>query len=651
MGIVLFLISIASFAQQRDTTRLTIQPVEVVGKNRVKIQPTTIPTQLIGKTDISQLGIQSMADAVRRFAGVTVKDYGGIGGLKTVSVRGFGAQHTAVAIDGITASNAQSGQIDIGQYSLENVSFVSLETGQSDDIFQPARNFASAALLNIVSQIPDFTDKPYAGIVRLKGGSFGQFNPYLSCAKKLSNSASLSLNGEYQHANGNYSFKFNNGASIEDRKRANSDVDIYRLECNFYKKWNKSELAFKSNYYDANRGLPGATISNNLTATERLITRNFSSQFTAKHNFSDKWSWKGAAQLNYMYERYSNANSGTKVTDRYRQYEYYTTSSLLYQPSENWKFSLAQDFAHSYLFSIFGQSALDSITYPNRIKAYRNSYLTALNTCYKSGKVTVVAGLLGAYFAENVNKGTASKDKKRVSPNISFGYDVSNDWLVRISYKDIFRVPSLNDMYYTQAGNSSLKPEIARQLNLGTTFRHNYGNDRLSFSVDGYYNNVKNKIVAVLKMFNSKMQNVGNVRILGTDTRIEYDKVLNKSMSLHFSGTYSYQNAENTDLKQQIIYTPQHSGNAAISWGNPWVNVAYSVVFCGSEWSQQYHSSLNKIDAYADQSVSLNKSFQWKKQHFRIQLDLLNLSNKNYEIIKNYPMPGRSFLLSGTWKI
>ncbi len=650
--VFLFTVTLSLHSQvKKDTTQLNLKEVQVTSQNTAKIQQTTVPMQVIGKTDISRLGVQSMADAVRRFAGVVVKDYGGIGGLKTVTVRGFGAQQTAVSVDGITTNDAQSGQIDIGRFALNNVASVSLEIGQSDNIFQPARNFASAAILNIVSQKPAFGEKSYIGNVGLKGGSFGQFNPSFFIASKLKKDLSISLNGDWQHADGNYPFKFDNGASIEHRKRLNSDVDIYRLENNLYKNWGeKGELVFRNSYYDANRGLPGAAISNNIYAAERLITRIFFSQLGAKYRLSHQFLWRAGAKINHSYERYSNTYNNVVVSDRYRQYEYYATSTLLYQPSVRWQFSVAQDFVHNYLYSMYGQSTLDPETYPDRLKAYRNASITALNAHYGTEKVTLQVGLLGAYYSDDLDKGTAAKDKKRISPSASLSYNISSDWMTRISYKDIYRVPTLNDTYYTQIGNTALKPEIARQFNLGTTFKHNTADDMLALSFDGYYNQVKDKIVARMKMFNAKMENVDNVRILGIDMKAVYEKNLNKKMRLYFSGTYSYQDAEDTDLKQQIIYTPEHSGNGSIALENPWVNISYSVTVCGSEWSQQYHTDLNKIDAYADQSVSLNKTFKFNAQELRVQLDLLNLSNKNYEIIKGYPMPGRSFVASGIWK-
>ena len=99
-----------------------IDEVTVTARRPLAKVTTGSPVQLINKEDIKNLGLQNMADAVRRFAGTNVRDYGGIGGLKTVSIRNLGAAHTAVSYDGVVVSNSQAGQIDIGRFSLDNVS-------------------------------------------------------------------------------------------------------------------------------------------------------------------------------------------------------------------------------------------------------------------------------------------------------------------------------------------------------------------------------------------------------------------------------------------------------------------------------------------------------------------------------------------------
>ncbi|MDR1222325.1 MAG: Plug domain-containing protein, partial [Tannerella sp.] len=149
--------AVCSVAQQRDSiTYRELSNVEVVEKVRPSVMREGAPIQLLNQTTFRRLGLQDLSEAIRRFSGVTVKDYGGIGGLKTVSVRSLGAQHTAVSYDGVTITDAQSGQVDISRFTLDNVETVSLSIGQADNIFQTARMYASAGALSITTQTPRF---------------------------------------------------------------------------------------------------------------------------------------------------------------------------------------------------------------------------------------------------------------------------------------------------------------------------------------------------------------------------------------------------------------------------------------------------------------------------------------------------------------
>ncbi|MDR2773355.1 MAG: TonB-dependent receptor plug domain-containing protein, partial [Tannerella sp.] len=144
--------------QAADTVKSRQLPeVEIVTYPRISVARQAAPLQILDGKSIIRLGIQDLSEAVRRFSGVTVKDYGGIGGLKTVSIRSLGAHHTAVGYDGVVISDAQSGQVDISRFTLDNVEMISLSMGQSDEIFQTARIYASAGALNIKTQKPRFS--------------------------------------------------------------------------------------------------------------------------------------------------------------------------------------------------------------------------------------------------------------------------------------------------------------------------------------------------------------------------------------------------------------------------------------------------------------------------------------------------------------
>lgn len=93
-----------------------LDDVVVLGKKRFK---ETIPAQILGPNELETLNSLSVADAIRFFSGVQLKDYGGIGGLKTIDIRSMGTNHMGVFYDGIQLGNAQNGQVDLGRFSLE----------------------------------------------------------------------------------------------------------------------------------------------------------------------------------------------------------------------------------------------------------------------------------------------------------------------------------------------------------------------------------------------------------------------------------------------------------------------------------------------------------------------------------------------------
>lgn len=203
-------LSTSLFAQQQrvDTARTYYIPeITVSDIYQTREVRSTAPLQIFSKDALKNLNALQVSDAVKHFAGVTVKDYGGIGGLKTVSIRSLGAQHTAVGYDGITLTDCQTGQIDLGRFSLNNVDQLSLSNGQSDNIFQPARFFASAGILNIQTLTPRFEDGKHTNIsASFKTGSWGLVNPSLLLEQRISRKWTVSANGEWMSSNGHYPY-------------------------------------------------------------------------------------------------------------------------------------------------------------------------------------------------------------------------------------------------------------------------------------------------------------------------------------------------------------------------------------------------------------------------------------------------------------
>src|ERR1700753_3838308 len=127
--VVLFLVlSAARPLFAHDTAKITNLDSVVVARDRLSKE--IVPVQTLSGTELPRLGTHSVADAIRYFSGVQVKDYGGVGGLKTINIRSLGSQHVGVFYDGIELGNAQNGTIDLGRFSLDNMVSITLYNGQ-----------------------------------------------------------------------------------------------------------------------------------------------------------------------------------------------------------------------------------------------------------------------------------------------------------------------------------------------------------------------------------------------------------------------------------------------------------------------------------------------------------------------------------------
>lgn len=636
-----------------DTTH-AIDEVQVTGRRMPRRLSAAVPVQVIGSEELKSRGLQGVADAVRRMAGTTVRDYGGIGGLKTVSVRNLGVQHTAVSYDGITLSNTQAGQIDIGRFSLDNVAYLSLAIGQAEDLLQTARHYASAGVLTIETERPRFeAGRRHAGRVMLKGGSFGSVSPSLRWWQRAGERTTLSAEATFQRADGIYPFSLTNGSSVTRERRHNSDITSWQGEANLYHTLKGGgEWTAKAYYYYSERGLPGSVILYNAITEERLWDENFFAQTTLRKPLSEAWQLRASAKYNHSWNRYEDTDvkyDGGRQTDVHRQDEYYLSATLLWKPLPRLTLSLAQDGVANALRTNVNDS-------PNPL---RFTSLTALNANLKSGPLDLTAHLTATYVTDDVKAGSAPDDRKHLSPSLSLAWHPcpSLPLYLRAMYKSTFRVPTFNDLYYRRMGNVNLRPEKAGEYNLGLTWSLPPTDllDNLTLTLDGYYNRVTDKIVAFPSTYIWRMANFGKVDIWGLDATMAATIPLGKAWSLGLSGNYSYQKAtDKTDptaknYNTQLPYTPLHSGNAALTLETPWLRLGYSVTAVGRRYSAAGEEQEYLMRAYDEHTLTLSREFSLTGTcRLRLQADLVNLTDEQYDIIKYYPMPGRSWRLAGS---
>ena len=640
-----------------DSTVHYLKQVDVAGHRTERNVLASKPIQQMQKAELEELGIQNLADAVKKFAGTNVRDYGGIGGMKTVSVRNLGAHHTAVSYDGVTVSNTQAGQIDVGRFSLDNMESLSLAIGADESLMQSARHYASAGVLSILTERPHFDEgKNSAFRFRLKGGSFGLVTPSLRYWQRVGEQTSLALNGSYMRADGVYPFVLVNGRERTNEKRYNSDIYTWQGEANLYHTFtDKSQLDMKAYWFYSERGLPGSVTLYNPVSRERLWDEDFFAQAVYRKAFNEKWNLHARLKYTHTWNRYEDTNvkyDGGKQIDVNRQNEYYASATLGWSPVEAFRIALAEDVFYNDLRNNINIGSNPDYPFPKRITS-----LTALSAQWQWERLHVEGNVVGIYAHETVENGENPADKHRLNPCVSVTYRLlpNKSLHLRAMWKNTFRMPSFNDLYYLRIGNSGLRPEKATEYNLGLTWsgRPFQAVKYVSATVDAYYNDVTDKIVAFPSTYVWKMANFGKVKIKGIDVTLATEVPIYHKVSAILTGAYTFQESldklkASASYNRQLPYTPKHSGNASLLIRNPWVNLGYSVLFQGERWSSSQQTAQYKLKAYSEHTLTLSREFRFKSCQLNLSGSIHNLFDKQYEIVKYYPMPGRSFSLIGT---
>ncbi|MEG2178715.1 MAG: TonB-dependent receptor [Bacteroidales bacterium] len=636
-----------------------------------------IPSQKLNGIQLERMNSLSVADAIRFFSGIQIKDYGGVGGVKTVDIRSMGTHHLGVFYDGIQLGNAQNGQIDLGKFSMDNIDEISLYNGQKSEIFQTARDFGSAGSIYLKTRVPKFEGaKKYNVRLLFRTGSFHLLNPSFLWEHKITKNISSSFNAEYTYSSGKYKFrlkKVNQDGSLAwdtTAIRQNGDIHALRLEGGFNGSFKSGKWHVKGYFYNSERGIPGAIVNNVWGHSQRQWDRNFFLQTSFLKTFTPKYDLLVNAKYAHDYMRYLNPDTTLMYIDNtFRQQELYVSMAHKYVLLHNWDLALATDFQWNTL-----EANLRDFVYPQRLTA-----LIALATALHIGPVKIQASLLASLINERVKpvereegpleeggehqkKTPANKSEFTPAIFVSYRPFLKHDFTIRAFYKRIFRMPTFNDLYYTDIGNIALKPEYTNQFNLGLQYKKDFENkvfETFSARADAYYNTVTDKIIAVPKgsgQYRWMMMNIGYVQIKGIDISANTSLILPWQMGLHLNINYTYQKAQDyTDpsdndpiagtYKGQIAYIPWHNGSVTAGLTYKSWELNYSFLYVG----ERYHNSSNIRENYEKpwytSDFSLSKEFAWPKIKFKITAEINNIFNQAYDVVLNYPMPGINYKL------
>lgn len=618
-AVVLFLIVLFSSTGNVGAQTIFRNSVDL-GEVVVKAQRSYNPHHTISREMIVALPSNNVADALKYMAGVQIKDYGGLGGQKTINVRSLGSQHVGVYIDGVRVTNVQNGTVDLGKYSLSTLEAVSLYNANKNESLMAASEYASASTVYLSTKRPDSTSV----VLQATAGSFGTYK----AAATVSYRNYGFIDAAYARSEGNYPFEYHTQYEDTTGRRRNSDIQTFRVEgCGFYK-----GVQLHLYHFNSERGLPGGVIrrlSDTYTDVGREWDKNTFVQVSWKGN-KDEVGLRAILKYANDYLHYRSdykENISVHANNKYHQQDIYGAIAGAIGLGD-WKFSASTDYRWSDL----------TTDVRNYKYVYRLDSKSSLSAFYSYKNIN--ASVSGLYTRVADHTRGEAKPLSRFTYNALASYSFGQ-WTARGFYKSVFRVPTLNDLYYTLVGNRNLKPEYTKQFDLGVTYK----NKTIDFQADAYYNKVEDRIVCLpLKgSYQWTMLNYGYTRCLGVNT----------AANVHYGNhglmvTATFQDDRNkTDKSDEsyndyIAYSPRWSMTAVYSYTSSGFSASLSHMFVDKRYWTAENAIEEPLEAYNCTDIKVGYTYK----DITAEAECQNLLDERYEIIQRWPMPGRRYALT-----
>ncbi len=579
----------------------TLQAVTIVADKGV----------VVSRTDtVSIKNYTTAAEALLRVPGLAISDYGGLAGLKGVSLRGLGTAHTDIYLDGVRVSNFQSGQNDLGMLPLEVLGSAVVDYAQNSVSFRTAK--------------PVFGERIFGGQVGLQAGSFGTWMPSARFNVKLSERVALSVHGAGILTKDD--FPYGDPKTL----RTGNDLKQIRTGLDLFGTLDGGEWQAKAYYNGSDRGTPGSL---SWPSTDRQQDKNVVVQGSLRKAFSDLYTLNLSAKGAYDKIFYKSAwgDSDYNFTD------FQLNSSHSFRLTDWWGVSLAADIERGTLKS------------PGLYDAARTAVISALATAFRLGWFSADLAL---EYRGTFDKG--AKALNSLSPSLDLRFTLFEGFDIVAFGRRAFRAPTFNELYYPGYGNPDLKPEDAWLTDLGIDFHRALNSDwALGLKLDGFYNYLTNKIISAPMPDDLNIwlpYNIGKVQAKGIDAALSlrYD---NGRLSGGLSARYSYQNAvdktpDSYTFDTQIPYVAKNT-----------VVLAGDIALAGWRLDAVWNWRGGRVDAtdvmpdWNTLDLTLAKDFTLGNIGvLSLNVSARNLLNCRYELVRDYPMPGRSFLGGFTFK-
>ncbi len=605
-----------------------IEKIEIVS-NRNEFYGEDQKKTRIDSTILQCTSSSNLDELLSRATPVFIKSYGSSGSLAVPSLRGSSSNHTSLTWNGFPINSITLGQCDLSRSPTEFMDKITVTHSASGSLYGGGTFGGNINMKNNV----DWKTKNSLSV----SSEYGSWNNQRYNLQGLvgNNAFKYKISGIYHQADNDFKFidtqKFGNPLEIREHNSLKNHGLMQNL---FYRFNNRNKLEAGVWYQHKEKKIP-----------------SLMGEYSTGTNAQKDSSLRAYVKWNSVFN-----NSSLQVkTGYFYNYQLYTekespesTSYSLYSPIMTKKWlndaNYRLYFSDHITFDFGSQYSLlsaDVKAYNSTITEYRASLIAAM-------KLEYPRFVTNASIRQQFNNYTNPK------PQFSLGlqYTLLTDMLyVRSNFSTKYRVPTFNDKYWNPGGNEQIRPEHGWSGELGLQFtEQKKGSHNISAEVTAYASKINDLIQWVPKTGEAYWHaiNTSEVQTVGLESNIDLILRL-EPFDINYKSIYTYthsvkKDGENEHLNNAFLrYTPRHSIKN-------FLHINYSEYFLGSDaqyTGKRYTSADNstELPGYFTTNVFLGRDFQLKTIKGNIQFTVKNIFDNQYQVIANYPMPGRAYYI------
>lgn len=626
--VLLEVMAMPGLAQQSTDSLQILEEIHITD-SRLDMFATGDKVETISRYAIGEMDYTSMAEMLMKYSAINVRSYG-ISGLSTASLRGTGSNHTAVFWEGINLQSTMNGSLDLTLVPVSFIKEVSLQYGSAGSLFGSG---TMGGAIHLESKGLS-KGSGWNGSLYQQVGSFGSNYTGLATGYRQKKYA-IQIRVFTHQADNDFEF-FNIYTNRRERRQNSNLYQQGLLVESYFSPSPQRDLSLKYWFQD------------NLIQVPEVAAAGGKAQATQADKFHRAvmhWQHQGKndvvkARMAFLYydlvyddkiSAPSRSESVSLITE---------VENTHYLGKENWLYA---GLNHTYEAA---EVASYGAHHPQR-------HRTALFLSYRTLLFKKLEASLG--IRETLINGELSP----LLPSLGLSYLINKSLQLKSKLARSYRIPTFNDLYWMGAGglgNPDLQPEKGWSSELGVKTSIPVP-DRIKASGEvTLFSNSINQWIGWIPITSSVWSpiNVEQVWARGAEVSGQMLYYFTDKLSAQLWGNYTYtkstkekidEGGSPTELHKQLIYTPYHQAKASINIYYQHFTVGFSHLFVG----EQYATSSNMLILPYYNISDISLAFQWfvsSKHQVMINGKINNIWNKEYEVRRGYPMPGRNYHIS-----